>query len=111
MTIGRLDFHEHGAEHLAGASTEAEIEAVLSALAGQPSDHAGVRLFDIAALRPLLAADGPLGRIAARRMAGSPRPVRAILFDKTETTNWSLGWRQDRVIAVRARIEVEDFGP
>jgi len=37
--------------------------------------------------------------------------VRAILFDKTPSTNWSLAWHQDRVIAVRDRIEVAGFGP
>jgi ectoine hydroxylase-related dioxygenase (phytanoyl-CoA dioxygenase family) len=37
--------------------------------------------------------------------------VRAILFDKTEAANWSLGWHQDRTIAVEERIDVEGFGP
>jgi hypothetical protein len=111
MTPDRLDFHEHGAELVAGALTETDVEGVMSALADQPSDHAGVRLFDIVPLRPMLAAGGLLGRIAARRMTGTPRPVRAILFDKTETANWSLGWHQDRVIAVKQRIEVEGFSP
>jgi hypothetical protein len=111
MTPDRLDFANHGAELIPGALTETEVAGVLSALAGQPSDQAGVRLFDIAPLRALLAADGTLGRIAARRMSGTLRPVRAILFDKTEATNWSLGWHQDRVIAVKNRNEVEGFGP
>lgn len=111
MIADRLDFDEHGAELIAGALTGPEVEAVLAALSEQPSDQAGVRLFGITALRPILAVDGPIGRIAARRMTGPPRPVRAILFDKTETTNWSLGWHQDRVIAVKARIDVEGFGP
>jgi hypothetical protein len=35
----------------------------------------------------------------------------AILFDKNPATNWSLRWHQDRVIAVKQRIEVEGFGP
>jgi ectoine hydroxylase-related dioxygenase (phytanoyl-CoA dioxygenase family) len=37
--------------------------------------------------------------------------VRAILFDKTATTNWSLGWHQDRTIVVAERREVPGFGP
>jgi hypothetical protein len=41
----------------------------------------------------------------------SGRPVRAILFDKTPAANGSLAWRQDRVIAVRERVEVNGFGP
>lgn len=37
--------------------------------------------------------------------------MRAILFDKTAETNWSLAWHQDRTICVRERIAVEGFGP
>ena len=38
-------------------------------------------------------------------------PVRAILFDKSEATNWSLGWHQDRTIVVRERRDLPGFGP
>ena len=38
-------------------------------------------------------------------------PVRAIYFDKSEQTNWSLDWHQDRVICVQERIEAPGFGP
>jgi len=38
-------------------------------------------------------------------------PVRALLFDKTEATNWALGWHQDRTIVVRERREAPGFGP
>ena len=81
------------------------------ALADQPRDVAGVRLFGVESLRPLLAPGGPIGALAAGVMADAPRPVRAILFDKTPAANWSLPWHQDRVIAVRQRVEVEGFGP
>lgn len=37
--------------------------------------------------------------------------VRAILFDKTPDANWTVPWHQDRSIAVRARADVEGFGP
>lgn len=35
--------------------------------------------------------------------------VRAVFFDKIPGANWSLGWHQDSVIAVRERHEVEGF--
>ena len=35
--------------------------------------------------------------------------VRAILFDKNETANWSVPWHQDLTIAVRERIDVPGF--
>ncbi|QYF86573.1 phytanoyl-CoA dioxygenase family protein [Brevundimonas sp. PAMC22021] len=58
-----------------------------------------------------LATDGPIGSLAARRLGEMARPVRAILFDRTASRNWSLAWHQDRVVAVRARREVKGFGP
>ncbi len=36
-------------------------------------------------------------------------PIRAILFDKNASTNWNLGWHQDKKIALSRRIEVEGF--
>jgi ectoine hydroxylase-related dioxygenase (phytanoyl-CoA dioxygenase family) len=33
------------------------------------------------------------------------------MFDKSLETNWALGWHQDRTISVRARIEVDGYGP
>jgi hypothetical protein len=38
-------------------------------------------------------------------------PVRGILFDKVPGANWKVPWHQDLSIAVRERIEVEEFGP
>lgn len=38
-------------------------------------------------------------------------PVRGILFDKTPEAAWKVAWHQDLSIAVRARVEVEGFGP
>lgn len=101
----------HGAERFPGAIDSKTLNALLDVLSDQPADQAGVRLFDVPRLRPLIDAEGPVGRIAATHMAGRPRPVRAILFDKSAATNWSLAWHQDRVIAVRDRIEVPGFGP
>jgi hypothetical protein len=107
----RLTLRDHGAQLFASALTASDLQLVEEALAGQPADQAGVRLFGVELLRPLLAADGPVGAIAASLMDGPARPVRAILFDKTAETNWSLAWHQDRVVAVKERVEVEGFGP
>jgi hypothetical protein len=37
--------------------------------------------------------------------------VRAILFDKCQSANWTVPWHQDRSIAVRQRIDLDGFGP
>jgi ectoine hydroxylase-related dioxygenase (phytanoyl-CoA dioxygenase family) len=49
--------------------------------------------------------------VASTTLGGDCFPVRAILFDKTEATNWALGWHQDRTIVVRQRREAPGFGP
>jgi hypothetical protein len=106
-----LRFSSDGAELFAGALDRRAFSSLLDVLSGQPADVAGVRLFGLKALRPFLDSDGPLGAVAKGVMTGAPQPVRAILFDKTPAANWALGWHQDRVIAVRQRVEVQGFGP
>jgi ectoine hydroxylase-related dioxygenase (phytanoyl-CoA dioxygenase family) len=59
----------------------------------------------------LLDAAAPVGLIAASALGAECFPVRAILFDKSAAANWSLGWHQDRTIAVRERRQVPGFGP
>lgn len=77
----------------------------------QPQGRAGVRLSGLGRIDPLLAGDGPVGRIARAALGCDARPVRAVLFDKSAAANWSLAWHQDRTICVRARREVTGFGP
>ena len=62
-------------------------------------------------LSDLLGTDTAVGALADR-LSGRPCwLVRALLLDKSEANNWALGWHQDRTIAVRARREVDGFGP
>lgn len=49
--------------------------------------------------------------MAAQASGRDVRPVRAVLFDKNVRADWSLGWHQDRTIAVRERSDVAGFGP
>ncbi|MDB5677552.1 phytanoyl-CoA dioxygenase family protein [Sphingomonas bacterium] len=77
----------------------------------QAADRAGMRLRGIPQLSRLLAPTGGLGTLAAARLGEATRPVRAILFNKSEGNNWALGWHQDRIIVVRERIETAGFGP
>jgi ectoine hydroxylase-related dioxygenase (phytanoyl-CoA dioxygenase family) len=62
-------------------------------------------------LRPFLSPAGPVGQVPVSVLGRECLPVRAILFDKSAEQNWSLGWHQDRTIALRQRIDVEGFGP
>lgn len=106
MTIGK-----DGAQLFEAALSRTLVGELESVLAGQPRDQAGVRLSGIPELRPFLSPAGAVGRIPASTLGPACRPVRAILFDKSAGQNWSLGWHQDRTIAVRERIDVEGFGP
>jgi hypothetical protein len=87
------------------------IDALEAALSTLPQDEGGLRLHGIEALAPLLASDGCLGTVAASVLGSSSKPVRAILFNKSPETNWSLGWHQDRTICVREKRDARGFGP
>ncbi|NHK27380.1 phytanoyl-CoA dioxygenase [Parvularcula flava] len=52
---------------------------------------------------------GPMLSLVAERSTQDIRPVRIILFDKKPGRNWTLGWHQDRTIAVRERHELPEF--
>ena len=86
----------------------AQLEA---AIAGLPPDEAGLRVHGIEALKPLLASTGCIGAVAASALGERAKPVRAILFNKSPETNWSLTWHQDRTICVKEKREVAGFGP
>lgn len=45
----------------------------------------------------------------AAQLPPNARPVRVIAFNKTEANNWTLPWHQDRVVALRERIETPGF--
>lgn len=103
-------FSDHGAQRFRGAAAR-DLDELYAALAPLPSDHAGVRIHGLRRLRPFLTRYGSIGTIAADILGPQSRPVRAILFDKSTETNWSLAWHQDRTICVKRRIDVEGFGP
>jgi hypothetical protein len=101
---------ERGFAHHPGAAVTALAE-LHSTLAHVPIERAGARLRGICGLGELLHHEGIVGAIAASHLGPSAQPVRALLFDKSDASNWSLGWHQDRTIAVAERREAEGFGP
>jgi hypothetical protein len=94
-----------GAERVPGALGAALLARLDRAF--PPAARPGARLRPDPALEPLLEATGA---IADRVLGSAARPVRALLLDKNPGSNWSLGWHQDRVIAVRRRRNVAGFG-
>ncbi len=105
-----LTFEQHGAEYF-GAAALSLLPELRTALQNLPPEKAGVRIYGIKALHPMLEANGPIGALASNLLGPHCRPVRAILFDKNPTTNWSLAWHQDRTICVKHKISAEGYGP
>lgn len=104
------NFALSGAQRFSGVLA-LELGRLEQALAGIPPESAGVRLQANDTLREMLKAEGCIGAIPAKYLGPAAKPVRAVLFNKTATTNWSLAWHQDRTICVKAKREVEGFGP
>lgn len=105
------EFERRGFLHVPEACTDADLKRIEAALARVAAGKAGVRLHGLEDLSAELAPDGCIGTVAAQRLGRSARAVRAILFDKSALSNWSLGWHQDRTIVVKQRRDVEGFGP
>ena len=110
MTERPTDFATDGARLFKGALKPCMAE-LKAALADFPPDEAGMRIHGIEALKPLLASTGCIGAVAASILGEGAKPVRAILFNKSPETNWSLAWHQDRTICVKEKREVPDYGP
>lgn len=110
MLTASPDFATYGAQRFQGSLKPcmALLEAALSTLR---TDEAGVRIHGLKALAPLLASEGCIGAVAASVLGQDAKPVRAILFNKSAETNWSLAWHQDRTICVKDRREAAEFGP
>ena len=106
-----LTFAKDGAQLFSSALSIPEVRELQSTLESQPQDQAGLRLSGVPQLRSFLTPNGPIGRIPASVLGLECLPVRAIFFDKSAKRNWSLGWHQDRTIAVKRRIDVAGFGP
>ena len=109
MQVSHLNLEADGAERFEGAARTL-IDELTAVLPHPPANGAGVRLFGVEALRRMLEPEGVIGAVAAAFRPGA-RAVRAILFDKTPETNWSVAWHQDRTISVAERREVDGFGP
>lgn len=92
------------------ATIEAYLRAVYAAVPAAPDRLYGLRNLAarVPTTRTLLDVSALASRLP-RLMGGTPRLVRALLFDKPRRANWAVPWHQDRTIAVEARAEVPGF--
>ena len=109
--LASLTLTAHGARLHPNALSAAAVEQLREFAEPLVAGQSGARIFggDIAAA--VAAPDSAFARIAMDALSARARPVRAVLFDKSEEANWSAGWHQDRTIAVRDRHETEGYGP
>jgi hypothetical protein len=101
MPFDDLMLAQHGVQ-LGKAAVLPQVADLITVFSGLPPEQAGVRISELPDLSPYLVSTGLIGFLACRVLGPEGRAVRAILFDKTESTNWSLAWHQDRTICVRS---------
>ena len=109
--LASLTLAAHGAQLHADALSASEVDRLRALAEPLVAGQSGARIFggEIAAI--ITAPGGAFMRIAVEALGVDARPVRVVLFDKSEEANWSTGWHQDRTIAVRERREAEGYGP
>ena len=93
-----FQFDRDGAQRHEGLLDASSLERLHVQIAALPADRPGVR---IGANR--LSGLEAVTAIAAKAIGADARAVRAVLFDKTASANWNLGWHQDRTIVVKER--------
>jgi hypothetical protein len=109
-----MSFDTEGFAIVESVLTSTTIASLIDLLS-QPSDptkrRGGTRnLLDHPGIRFL--AQSPAVRALVDPILGADAfPVRGILFDKTEASNWLVPWHQDVTIAVTERIDIPGFGP
>lgn len=101
-----LQFERHGAQRFRGVMSDSEFALIEAELAQMPVGKPGLRLSG-GGFTQIASVDA----IARDAIGPAARPVRAVLFDKTASANWNLGWHQDRTIVVRKRMDTPGFGP
>jgi len=111
MKADDLDITTHGAALFRDVLSGGDVEHLLNRLGDLNDGRPGQRLLFDAPEMALVASSGKIGAVAARLLGSAARPVRAVLFDKTQDANWIVAWHQNRTIVVRERQETPDFGP
>lgn len=84
-----------------------EVDSALLANKGGGIRNAEKKFCSIAALAN---SELILARVA-EYLNGSPRLVRAIIFDKTAANNWLVAWHQDKTVSVSHLFEEKGWGP
>jgi hypothetical protein len=109
--LASLSLAAHGAQLYRNALSASEVDRLRELAEPLVAGQSGARIFGGEVADIIAAPGSAFMRIAVEARGANARPVRAILFDKSEEANWSAGWHQDRTIAVRERREANGYGP
>ena len=91
--------------------THQQCDLLAAAIPAATAGRGGVRgLVDHPSVLQLLT-HHQLGRYLWSMVGRDLVAVKATLFDKTMGSNWRVQWHQDRVIAIRERMDVVGYGP
>ncbi|MBS1718364.1 MAG: phytanoyl-CoA dioxygenase family protein [Armatimonadetes bacterium] len=102
------DINREGYQLIQGVFAPVEISQLIMEL--PPMDgRAGTRSLLEYEVGKRCADDPRIQRLVKYALGGPATAVRGILFDKTPSANWVLGWHQDRKIAVQERIDVPGY--
>lgn len=115
MVVSEPGFRRDGfavVDRILDRSEQAALRTVLDALPRDAASRGGLRgLMSKSAAIRRLAGVGALPGLARSVLGPDARPVKATLFEKSESANWQVPLHQDLTIAVERRIETEGFGP
>jgi hypothetical protein len=111
IDLAHLQLAGDGAQLYRNALSVSEVDQLRALAEPLVAGQSGARIFGGAIAAIVAAPDGAFMRIAVEALGADAKPIRAVLFDKSEEVNWSAGWHQDRTIAVRERHEAEGYGP
>lgn len=109
MDLDHDSFQREGACLVRGALSSDDLRDLWQ-IAGVALRGAGARLTspDPRLLQLLTAPDGLCD--LASTLEGEPlRPVRILVFDKSQTSNWAVDWHQDRVLPLAQKQVVPGF--
>ena len=106
-----LNFENNGFEKHAKSLTAHELSVLEQLFNDHINDAPGVRIVHNTLLSELISNGNTIDSAVTTRSNQNARAVRAVLFDKTPQSNWSVGWHQDRTIAVVEKVDVDGFGP
>jgi len=102
-------FAEPGFEIRSGVLSAEDLEAIKAEVSvdHEISRRTGIRNLEKKfASIARVAVDSSVVPIAERWLGGEPRLVRALFFDKTPERNWSVGWHQDRTVALEKLMKL-----